>query len=186
MTPLAFRRLLPIAAATCVSTVMLDGQQTATISPFVDLLSASIEQHPPFTTKNVPDRAITIRFVVAGRPSCTTATSSPAYTLLVDAFPWQRAHMEIPSFPELRFQSAIAITCDPATGALRSNIRGTIAVEAASEAAGAQAIALRTTLGQLPAVEFRWIAVASDGDRYTRAPASGSYARWAIHERTLR
>ena len=154
------------------------------LEPALILDHAEVEQHPPFLSTGITARPITIRFVVAGEPSCASERR-PMYALLTDAFPWRRTHVSLPEFPELRFQKAIAIRCD-ATGRLAANIDGSVVVERLLQPAGGVAIVLRTTLDQLPAVEFRWIAVASNGTDYTRAPAAGRHARWAIYERTLR
>ena len=154
------------------------------IEPALILDRAEVEQHPPFLSTGITARPITIRFVVAGEPSCASERR-PTYALLTDAFPWRRTHVSLPEFPELRFQRAIAIRCD-ATGRLAANVAGLVVVERLPQPAGGVAIVLRTTLDQLPAVEFRWIAVASNGTDYTRAPKAGKYARWTIYERTLR
>lgn len=152
------------------------------IEPALVLDRVAIEQHPPFLSTAVAARPITIRFLVAGQPSCASQLH-PTYALLIDAFPWRTTHVSVPAFPELRFQSAIVIRCD-AAGRLSTNVAGSVIVE--PQPAGGASITLRTTLDQLPAVEFRWVAVASNGTDYTRAPAAGKYARWAIYERTLR
>ena len=177
-----FKRFIVVIAGAVIASTSPTRAQA--IAGSADLLSASIEQHPPFHADRVGDRGVTIRFVVAARPTCeVSAGLRPSYLILADSFPWRNDHVDVPGFPELKFQSAITIRCEGAEPTLRSNVRGTIAVETAASA-GAYAINLRTTVNQLPSLEFRWVAVATAGDSYTRAPSSGKYVRWVIHERT--
>ena len=182
---MTFRALSFTATIVAVSVAPAITTAQPTIDPALSIDRVEIEQHPPFRSAGVASRPITIRFHIGAEPSCAATRPKPTYALLTDAFPWRRAHVSVPGFPELRFQSAIVIRCDT-EGRLAANIAGSVAIERAPQPAGGAAVTLRTTLDQLPAVEFRWVAVASNGAEYTRAPAAGKYARWAIHERTLR
>ena len=155
-----------------------------TVPAYLRILRAEIIERGPFNHARMAERGVAFRVVTAGAAECSAARAGVTYTFLIDAWPWITTERRLDLAPELRAQAKVEISCDAANRTWRSSVPGR--VTAARTAAGENTLELATTLVELPSVDFRWIALASEGDVFVRAPGPGRTAWWRIQERILR
>jgi hypothetical protein len=155
-----------------------------TVAPHLRLQHVQIAERPPLEHRRLSERGVVFSLRLAGRPPCAPNRSSASYVFVLDARPWQPGRITIPLVPELRPTARLAVTCDPARGRFVASIP-TASVTLRSDG-DAAVLDIATTLRELPAVEFRWVALATDGEMVTRVPARGRAARWRIQERVVR
>ena len=172
--------LIPVASSRAEPA--LDAQTP--VPAYLRLLRAEIVERGPFSQARMAERGVVFRIITAGAAECSAARAGVTYTFLIDAWPWITADRRLDLAPELRAQAKVEFSCDAANRAWRSSVPGRVTVT--RTAAGENALELATTLAELPSVDFRWIALASEGDVFVRAPGPGRTARWRIQERILR
>lgn len=149
------------------------------------LLEAQISEQPPIDFRTRGTRKVVLSFVVGAAPECTAAAAAgPRYAFLIDADRNLQTGTRTASFPELGIDSQVAVQCG-ANGRFTSTL-GSAAVRQIAGATGRWAIDVSTTVGALPSVEFLWVAIARDGNRVHRLPASGRVGTWGILELVIR
>jgi len=155
----------------------LDAQSVPTHLQFagVEIVDA------PSPADRIGERPVTVSFLVAGRPSCSAATSGVAYRLLIDADRDARTGARLGVAGEIGADAQLAVTCDAAAGRFVSAV-GDVRVTGAG---GRTRIDLVTTARRLPSLRFRWIALAQDGPQVTRLPRSGESVPWSVPEMAL-
>lgn len=177
---------LTLIAATAVPLRPTAAAQPASTAPdYLRILNATIAEGRPFEAAAIANREVGFRIVTAAAPPCDSGRSEVAYDFLLDARPWQRG-VTLAAIPEIKPSARLTLRCDPARGQFVSSIPGAVTLESVPQPAGAYALAVKTRLRELPAVEFRWVAVARERELFTRIPASGAFAVWRIYERAMK
>lgn len=154
-----------------------------TVPAHVDLLSARIHEEPPFEPSRMAQRVVVFTLSVADQPRCTEQTKDVEYAFLIDTDGRTTTGVRLAAFPELGVEAKIAMHCDPRSGRFVSR-SGTVQTRPDPDRARAHLVELRARLGDLPSAGFRWIAVAKQGDVFTRVPESRT-ARWLIYEAVI-
>jgi hypothetical protein len=164
---------------------MAHGRQAVTAAPaYLQMLEARITEGPPFERAAMAKRRVTFRIVTAGRPPCSPDRAGIEYVFLLDAAPWHRKGVIVQVAPELRVHAKVAMRCDPMSGRFIASVApGEVTISPAPDIAGGTAIEAATTLQELPSVQFRWVALGTEGSDYVRAPEPGRSGIWRIHER---
>ncbi|MCU0225359.1 MAG: hypothetical protein MUF27_15115 [Acidobacteria bacterium] len=156
------------------------GSTLAQVPSHLDILSAAIEELPPIDPASVPGRSVTLRLEVNGTPVCGPGTGFLAYGVLIDTDSDPATGVSLPAFAGLGVEARVSATCDPAASVFVSPVG---AVSLAPGSAGTTAITIRTTVAQLPALDFRWIAFAQEGSTFSRLPQAPAYSAWTTHEK---
>jgi hypothetical protein len=152
--------------------------------PHLRLLRAEIAEGPPYDHSRMAERRVTFRIALAARPPCEPGRAGTRYTFVVSAFPWLSGSLRLEAVPEIPAHAKIEFACDPSSREWRSGLApGRVTVR---QAGAETMLELTTSLGELPAVEFHWVALASDGEIYMRTPGRGRVALWRIRERIQR
>ena len=149
--------------------------------PHLDILTAVIREEPPIDPTDVASRVIVLEIELAGSPDCS-ANPFIAYGALMDVDEDPLTGLADPAFASLGVDARISAECDTATGLFVSNA-GTVNV--VNDPGGTTVLSITTTVANLPAVEFHWIAFAWDNTDLTRLPASPDIAKWATTERRI-
>lgn len=160
--------------------------QNEATPPYLRVLAATIAEGPPFEAAAIANREVRFRLAIAGAPPCGAGQPDVAYDFLIDGRPWQRRGVILHSVPEIQPGARLSLSCDRVSGRFVSSIPGVVTVGPSDDAPAAYALEVRTRLGELPAVEFAWVAMAREGDRFTRLPEAGSFGVWRIYERALK
>jgi hypothetical protein len=152
--------------------------------PYLRLIRAEIAEGPPYDHARLAERRVTFRIALAARPPCEPGRAAARFAFVISAFPWLSGSQRLDAVPEMPAHAKIEFACDPVSREWRSGpAPGRVTVRQA----GAETILeLATSLAELPAVEFHWVALATEGEIYMRAPGRGRVALWRIRERTQR
>lgn len=175
--------ILPVASGGTVSPgVDSVTAQTPPAAPaHLTIVSASINELPPITWRDVGGRKVRLRLQLAGPPPCT-AGRVLSYGFLIDADLNPKTGQSGDERADLGIDARITMQCDPATGRFRSPVGP---VTQMRDVAGRTILDVMTVVRRLPAVDFQWIAYAADGDAWTRLPESPGHGSWAIQERII-
>lgn len=146
------------------------------------ILSANIIEQSADPTK-VSERQLVLRLEVAAAPRCTSATAFLAYGLLIDADKDAATGLTGPAFEGLGVDARLSAQCDPVAGRLLSPL-GPVNVTT-DQATGVVRIEIRTTVDQLPSIDFLWVAFAQEGSTFSRLPKEPEVGAWTTFERSL-
>jgi hypothetical protein len=150
--------------------------------PHLDILSAAVRAVPPIDPTAVGPRTVVVELTLAGAPVCGPAGPPLAYGIFVDTDRDPNTGLADPAFAPLGVDALVAAECDPGTGLFTSSAG---AAFVGPGPGGATVVAITTTVADLPAVEFEWVAFSLDDTDMTRLPASPSAAAWGIIERRI-
>jgi hypothetical protein len=147
------------------------------VSPHLTILSANIAEESFADAKPILERVATLTITVAARPACSPEGPPLSYAFLVDRDRSTRTGALTRAFSEIGIDVILEIRCDPTTGRLSSTL-GDVAVQPAEESPQAHTITLTTRVRSLPSVDFYWVAMARQGRRFDRLPATGRSGAW--------
>jgi hypothetical protein len=164
-----------------------DGQPLQSAPAYLDILSATIEEVPAEWPGGDPgdvvNREVRLIIEVDAAPSCTSGSPFLTFGFLVDADRDSTTGTTDPAFGDLGIDARLCADCDPATEAFVSPL-GPVTVTT-DPGSGATTIEVITTVGQLPSVDFDWIAIAQEQSTLVRLPALPETGHWTTLERSL-
>jgi len=161
----------------CTATLFAAAALSQTPSD-LDILSASIEELPPFVTTNVPDRIVVFRIRLQSAPICT-ASNPASYGFLIDSDN-NAATGSTTVLPGLGADARITAECDPASGLFKSRV-GLVTITT-DPSTGIAEVDITTTVKKLPSLSFVWVAYAVKGTRFVWLPAAPDYGGWQTME----
>jgi hypothetical protein len=182
------RRSLAVALVAllipAIGSVSMRGQSPAGVPPYLNLLSARIHEEAPFEPEARANRQVVFTLVASAQPPCAAQAARTEYAFLIDKDGLPTTGVRLAAIPEMGADGTILIRCDPARRTYVS-AAGPVEIRTDNEAPGAYAVEVRTRLGELPGVAFRWIAVAREGELIFRIPEPGRTAPWEHYETAL-
>lgn len=157
--------------------------------PYLDIRSAGVADQPPGDPQNVSGRPVFISITVGAAPGCaaTPPGNTLDYGLLIDAdrsTNTQAPGLPHPSFNDLGVDTRISATCNTGTDLFEGSIPGST-VTVTTNVDGTATIKISTTVGQLPSIDFNWVAYAQEQTAFVRLPSKPGHGSWRVHELAL-
>jgi len=148
--------------------------------PYLDILAAEILEEPPIDSDDAAGRVIVLALELAGPPPSPCTAFDQQFGFLIDSDTDPATDASGGLFEGFGPDARIVVACDASTGNYVSPAGFAISVSGSR-------VEIGTTLGELPAPRFDWLAIAqdamSDGSLVlTRLPASPVIAHFATHE----
>jgi hypothetical protein len=149
----------------------------------LDIREAVLIEQEPMDPADVAARGVVMRIAVVEAPSCTAGTGFLSYGLLIDSDRNPVTGAAPDEFKPLGIDARISLECDPGSGTFTSPL-GTVSVSA-DPGTGFTLLELSTTVGQLPSVNFFYLAYAQEDATLTRLPEPSDFGAWKTIEQFL-
>jgi len=176
-------RCIPACLLAALATTACSELPILPVPAHLDVGIARIVEGARLDARSAAKREVTLSLELGVRPACNRDQPDLVYGFLIDADKDAQTGATDPAFARLGIDARISAECDPATGRFTSR-GGSVALDT-DPASGATVLTIRTTVEDLPSVDFYWIAFAHDDPTFVRVPDAPGFAAWAIAERAL-